>query len=55
MTIIDTTTVSVLLALLAFAIATGVAVIGYALVHTYGRPVVRLPRSAKPVMHGRFA
>ncbi len=55
MTIIDTTTVSVLLALVAFAILTGVTAIGYALVRTYGVPVVRLPRSAKPALHGRFA
>jgi hypothetical protein len=55
MTIIDTTTVSVLFALVALAIVAAVAVTGYALVRTYGRPGFHLPRYAKPALHGRFA
>jgi hypothetical protein len=55
MTIVDTTFVSVLLALVALAVVTGVAAIAYALVKTYGAPAIKLPRSAKPVLHGRFA
>lgn len=56
MTIIDTTFVSALVALVVLAVTVGVAATGYALVRTYGRPVrLHLPRAAKPAMHGRLA
>ena len=56
MTIVDTTTVSVLFALIAVAVLVAVAATGYALVRSYGRPVrLHLPRAAKLAMHGRLA
>ena len=56
MTIIDTTFVTALVALVALAVTVGVAAAGYALVRAYGRPVhLHLPRAAKPARHGRLA
>jgi hypothetical protein len=58
MTIIDTTTVSVLFALVAIAVLTGVAAVSIALVRVYaaGRPA---PVAAAPkpyaFLHGRYA
>jgi hypothetical protein len=54
MTIVDTTTVSVLFALIALAVLTGVVAIGIALVRTAGVRV-HLPQHAEPVLHGRLA
>ena len=58
MTIIDTTTVSVLFALVAIAVLVGVAAISIALVrvHAAGRParVAQAPR-AYAFLHGRYA
>ena len=54
MTIIDTPTVSVLFALIALAVLTGVVAIGVALART-SRFRFHLPQHAKPALHGRFA
>jgi hypothetical protein len=54
MTIVDTTTVSVLFALIALAVLTGVVATGIAVIRTYGIHV-HLPRHEAPVLHGRFA
>jgi hypothetical protein len=58
MTIIDTTTVSVLFALVAIAVLTGVAAVSIALVrvHAAGRParVAAAPKSYA-FLHGRYA
>jgi hypothetical protein len=54
MTIIDTTTVSVLFALIALAVLTGVVATGVALVRTSGFRL-HLLQLAEPVLHGRFA
>ena len=60
MTIIDTTTVSVLFALIAIAVLTAVVAVTVALarVHAAGRPAPAVPAAAPrgyAFLHGRFA
>ena len=58
MTIIDTTTVSVLFALVAIAVLTGLAAVSIALVrvHVAGRPArVTAAPKAYAFLHGRYA